>query len=74
MKHLAMCVMIRGERVGFVMSGTCLTKLERQADTFKNKIGYVGEDDFQVAVTRAGMMERDEKGAWGPLAAQGVST
>ena len=68
MKHLAVCVMVKGERVGFVISGRCLTKLERWAETFKNRIGYVGEDDFALAIRRAGMMERDEKDAWGVIA------
>ncbi len=68
MKHLALCVMVRGRREGFVLSGPTFSALERWADTFKTKVGYVGEDDFQVAVKRAGMMERDEVGAWGPLA------
>jgi hypothetical protein len=33
----------------------------------EGRVGYVGCSSFEEAVKRAGMMERSEPGAWGPL-------
>lgn len=73
MNHLAVCLTIRGERVGIVFSGHSAAKLVQQAETLENRIGFVGGDSFAVALKRAMMMERDEPGAWGPLDDNGFS-
>lgn len=65
--HLAICVDTRYGRAGFVLSGTNRSKILNWADKTPNRIGYVLETDFALAVKRAGMMERNEPGAWGPL-------
>lgn len=67
MYHLAICVNTRYGRAGFVLSGTNESKVLNWADSTPNRIGYVLDTDFSRAVKRAGMMERDEPGAWGPL-------
>lgn len=69
MKHLAICVNTRYGRAGFVLSGPNESQLLNWADSTPNRIGYVGCESFELAVQRAGMMERDEPGAWGPLQA-----
>ena len=77
MHHLTLCLSINGKRVGFVLSGPYLTELERVAHLFDafdtehpkevTRVGYVGGDSFEIATTRAGMMQRNERGSWGPL-------
>jgi hypothetical protein len=67
MSHVALCLDIKGERVGIVLSAETMGKAVKYAETFKNRIGYVGETDFALAVKRAGMMERNEKNAWGVI-------
>lgn len=65
--HVAVCLQVRSERAGVVLSAETESKALRHAETFTNRIGYVGGDNFQTAVKRAGMMERNEPGAWGSL-------
>ncbi len=66
--HIAVCVESNGVRYGFVISGKNETEAVRFAETFSNRVGYVGDGgDFAKAVKRAGMMERNERGAWGSL-------
>ncbi len=65
--YVAVCVDVRGERVGMVVHADTLSKAVRFAETIPNRIGYVGGDSFDMAVKRAGMMERNEPGAWGHL-------
>ncbi len=68
--HVAVCVDAGTlGRIGFVVSDATISAAVKRAESFSNRVGYVGGDDFQIAVKRAGMMERDEKGAWGPLSA-----
>lgn len=69
MKHLALCVNTRYGRAGIVVSGESESQLLNWVHT-TNRIGYVGCETFEKAVQRAGMMERDEPGAWGPLEEQ----
>jgi len=68
LQHLAVCLKVNGELCGIVLSGPLMVPLLKWAETFENKVGYVGGDTFQIAVKRAGMMERNEIAAWGPLA------
>ncbi len=66
--HIAVCVDSKQfGRIGFVISAESDSAAVKRAESFCNRIGYVGGDDFTTAVKRAGMMERDEAGAWGPL-------
>ena len=67
MHHISVCVNTRYGRAGIVLSGPDESKLLNWADSMPNKIGYCGNADFAEAVRRAGMMERDEPGAWGVL-------
>ena len=67
MKYLAVCVNTRYGRAGVVLSGTDESKLLNTAETMPNRIGYCGCESFELAIRRAGLMERDEKGAWGPI-------
>lgn len=66
MFYLAICVNTRYGRAGFVLSGSNESQVLNWAGSTPNRIGYVGCDSLQEAVTRAGMMERDVPGAWGP--------
>ena len=66
--YMAVCVETRYGRAGIVVQGESASKVVNFADSIPNRIGYVGGDSFAVAVKRAGMMERNEAGAWGPIA------
>lgn len=68
MIHYAICMDYGKGRNGFVMSfenESAANKALNNSD--KRRIGYVGCPSFQEAVTRAGMMERNEPNAWGVL-------
>ncbi len=65
--YLAVCVDTRYGRAGIVLSGDNQSKLLSFADGLSNRVGYVGCESFEEAVTRAGMMERNESGAWGAI-------
>lgn len=65
--HVAVCVNSPLGRIGFVISAESQSAATKRAESFSNRIGYVGGDDFQTAIRRAGMMERNEPGGWGPL-------
>ena len=67
MVYVAACVATRYGRAGVVLHGYNLAQVINIAENLKGKIGYVAGDTFAVAVKRAGMMERNEPGAWGPL-------
>jgi hypothetical protein len=69
MVHLAICVNTRYGRAGLVLSGPNEAQLLNWADSTPNRIGYCGAESFELAVRRAGMMERDEPCAWGSLPA-----
>lgn len=72
--YIAACVNTRYGRAGIVLNGTNKSSLLDFADNLTNRIGYCGCDSFDEAVKRAGMMERNEKGAWGPMANDKVFT
>jgi hypothetical protein len=67
MYHLSICTTVGGARVGLVVSGRTEAEAVRFAETFPDRVGYCGNGSFSEAVTRAGMMERDVSGAWGPV-------
>lgn len=65
--YMAVCVDTRHGRAGIVINGTSETKTLQFAYTMPNRIGYVSCNSFNEAVKRAGMMERDERNAWGVI-------
>ena len=67
MYHLSVCVEHDGKRSGMVLSAKSESDAVKWAESLDNRIGYCGNSNFQEAVARAGMMERDERGAWGPV-------
>ena len=66
MHHISVCVEIDGKRAGYVVSAPTESQAAAYAEMFSPRIGYCGNFTFQEAVTRAGMMERNEGMAWGP--------
>jgi hypothetical protein len=73
MYYIAVCVNTRYGRAGIVLSGPNEAQLLSWVDSTPNRIGYCGAESFDLAVRRAGMMERDEAGAWGPLTAEVIA-
>ena len=65
MFHASICIQTTYGRNGFVVSAPKPHQVERLAESFKNRIGYVVEQDFALAVKRSQMMERNEVNAWG---------
>lgn len=64
LSYCAVLVETRCGRAGFVIAGDVNHMVSWVGD--KKHVGYVGCASFEEAVRRAGMMERDEPGAWGP--------
>ena len=66
MLHYAVCYDFGKGRVACVMSFENEAHANRiLVDGDRKRIGYVGGFSFMEAVTRAGMMERNEPRAWG---------
>lgn len=63
--HFAVCYQTASGRAGVVVSAPAHRQEYMTFPRDPTRIGYVGCESFDEAVTRCGMMERDEPGAWG---------
>lgn len=68
MYHLTVCVTTKaGDRDAFIISAATEAAAVSYAETFRNRIGYCGNASFAEAVTRCGLMQRNEPGGWGTV-------
>jgi len=58
LRHLAVCVVMNGKRVGSVVSAASWEKAVDVAERHDNRVGYVCAESFSVAVTKALSLER----------------